>query len=360
MKLIPAALATLLLLQGALAAQQPAPRKTRTRAEVEDLIKRQGATAPDWFKTVKPNAPKTLDLSWPKNPGGAWDQSKNVGQYIWSVINENPSRWKEGVRFMHELMSTSKDKTVVRRAMYAAARMYHNLLEDYPRAAFWWRKAGEMKEGDEEETTLDLADTYWELGCREMAVELIDGYGADNTRHGSIIKLWSDMGEFDRAMKMAEARGGYVGFLCAGDACRAAQKFDEAVAWYEKVVALGKSDQGDEPRIFNRAQANIVAVKLFEALDLRRVRPGTWKADSLGYEAPVEVEVKVAGGRITSVKVTAHREKQFYSSLTETPRRIVEKQGVKGVDATTGATITSEAILNATAKALNQGMVKQK
>ena len=34
------------------------------------------------------------------------------------------------------------------------------------------------------------------------------------------------------------------------------------------------------------------------------------------------------------------------------PERIVQRQGFKGVDAVTGATVTSEAILNAAAKAV--------
>ncbi|HPY50061.1 MAG TPA: FMN-binding protein [Sedimentisphaerales bacterium] len=64
----------------------------------------------------------------------------------------------------------------------------------------------------------------------------------------------------------------------------------------------------------------------------------------------------VKDGRIQSVRVTSHEEKQFYSALTDTPNQIIAKQGVKGVDAVTGATMTSEAILNATAKALAEGM----
>ena len=66
------------------------------------------------------------------------------------------------------------------------------------------------------------------------------------------------------------------------------------------------------------------------------------------------VEVVVKAGRIASVKVTQHSEKQFYSAMTETPNKIVERQSVKDIDACTGATITSEAIINATAKALAQ------
>ena len=62
--------------------------------------------------------------------------------------------------------------------------------------------------------------------------------------------------------------------------------------------------------------------------------------------------MKVADGKIESVKVTAHKEKQFYSALTDTEASILELQSVRGVDGTSGATITSQAIVNAAAKAL--------
>ena len=58
---------------------------------------------------------------------------------------------------------------------------------------------------------------------------------------------------------------------------------------------------------------------------------------------------------MTSVKVTNHKEKQYYNSINDTPAQIIAKQGVKGVDTTTHATITSVAIINATAKALASG-----
>ena len=85
---------------------------------------------------------------------------------------------------------------------------------------------------------------------------------------------------------------------------------------------------------------------------MRKVPDGAYRSSSQGYEAPIEVEVVVKGQRIESVRVTQHREKQFYSAMSDTPAKIIAKQGVKGVDATSNATITSEAIINATAKAL--------
>jgi uncharacterized protein with FMN-binding domain len=84
------------------------------------------------------------------------------------------------------------------------------------------------------------------------------------------------------------------------------------------------------------------------------VADGSYKASSQGYEGPIEVTVAVAGGRIEDVRVTNHKEKQFYSALTDTPQKIIAKQSVKGIDTTSNATITSEAIVNATAKAIGQ------
>jgi uncharacterized protein with FMN-binding domain len=96
-------------------------------------------------------------------------------------------------------------------------------------------------------------------------------------------------------------------------------------------------------------------MRLFEKADVAKVADGTYKADSLGYEGPVEVEVTVQNHRIANVRVTQHKEKQFYAAISDTPAKIIAKQGVKGVDATSNATITSEAIINATSKALASG-----
>ena len=87
---------------------------------------------------------------------------------------------------------------------------------------------------------------------------------------------------------------------------------------------------------------------------LEPIPDGKYKADSFGYSGQVEVEVAVAGGWISDVRVSRHTEKQYYSSISETCANLIKKQGAKGVDATSGATITSEAIINATVKALTK------
>jgi uncharacterized protein with FMN-binding domain len=79
----------------------------------------------------------------------------------------------------------------------------------------------------------------------------------------------------------------------------------------------------------------------------------------MGYAGPIEVAVTVQSGRIASVEIAKHQEKQFYSAINDTTAKIVKQQGVKGVDATSSATLTSEAIINATAKALASGVRRE-
>ena len=90
--------------------------------------------------------------------------------------------------------------------------------------------------------------------------------------------------------------------------------------------------------------------------DLTRVPDGIYRSSSMGYEAQVHVEVAVRSGRIEDVRVTDHHEKQYYSSITDTCQKIIAKQGVTGIDATSSATMTSEAIINAAAKALAEAV----
>lgn len=335
-------LAALLLMVGS----SPAQALKRTRAEVEDLIKDAGAKPPDWWDQAALNYPDTLDLSWPDKPPGGWDNKKNVGQFLWDIINPNPGRWREGVKFLHHVMTVNaKNPAVVRKAQNSLGMLYAECLEDFPRAAFWWRKSG---------NAVGLANCYWRMGNKDMAVAEL---GKVNFVTTGTIQLWSAMGNLSKALTMAEAMAKAVpdiGYLAAGDALRLNGQYAKAIAEYEKVGALTKGS-GHLQKNKARALSAIEAVKLFDGLNLAKVADGTYSAESMGYEAPVKVDVTVKAGKIETVKVTDHHEKQFYSSLTDVPARIIAKQSVKGVDATSGATITSDAIINASAKALGQG-----
>jgi uncharacterized protein with FMN-binding domain len=341
-------------------------RVTRSRAEVEALIKQAGSTPPDWFESTPLDYPQSLDLSWPERPQGPWNPSKNVGQYLWSSINENPGRWRSGIRFLHHLLTVHKDSPEpLGRTIDSLGNSYFNLMQDWARAAFWWQKLAQRKPLGVF-NTVRLAECYWRLGCKQMAVEKLRE--VDRYISGSIVKLWADMGEVDKALKLAagmtqedvrtDASWVAEGHLLMGDTYRLHGRSREAIAAYQKVLAVpaeGKQ-KGRVERSHNRARANVEAIKVYDALDLKRIADGTYRATAPSYAGPLELAVTVAAGRIEEIKVTRSEDKQYYASFTAIPKQIIEKQSLKGIDAVTCATITSEAIVNATAKALAGAM----
>jgi uncharacterized protein with FMN-binding domain len=335
------------------------PKPTqRTQAEVRALIESEGSTPPEWYDSTPLDYPRTLDLSWPEPPQGPWDNQKNVGQYVWDIINPNPNRWRSGIRLMHFLLAEHKDDAKLsRRIMASLGGMYFRFFQDYPRAAFWWQKA---KVTPQSMDGVGLAECYWRLGNRQMALKLISG----KTFRLETIKLLGDMGQTDRAVKLAEdyaqrSKQPHWAWLAAADACRIKGDYRKAIAFYQRVLDAAELSNPDyDHRLKRRAEQSIEAIKLFDLLDIRRIPDGTYVDSSVGYEGLVQVTVTVQDGRIQDVEVSDHQEKQFYSALRDMPQQIIAKQSVKDVDATSRATITAEAIVSATAKALQKAGTK--
>ena len=257
---------------------QGAERVTRTQAEVEALIKKVGASSPQWWDSVKLTYPKTLDLNWPMKAPGKWNNQVNVGQYIWDVINPNPGRWKEGIRLVHHLMiKHQNDRAKLARAMQSLGAMFHNFTQDWPRAVFWWRMS--QKYGGQVDPTR-LANCYWQMGCEPMTREMLTRIGSDYTRNGAVIKLWADMGEIDKALQLAETKARtnrpQIAYLAAANACRQAGQYAKALNYYQKAVNAPQPAKKnlDLTRARQQAQEAIEAIKLYEMLDLSRVKDG--------------------------------------------------------------------------------------
>lgn len=342
---------------------ETASSPVRSRAEIENLIEEMGRMPPDWWDTTPLNYPKTLDLTWPEKPTGEWNAQKNVGQYLWDVIQPNEHKWREGIRLVHFLLEQHQgDRDKLGRDMFSLGRLYYLLLQDYARAAFWWRKAG-VEQGPNRPESVFLADCYWRLGSKPMALEYLN-----RMSRGAIpitaIKQLADMGETRMAVQIAEAaaRGGLadLAYLYAGDAYRIAGQYEQAVGYYDQVLKIEpRGTEGQVNRIKRaqtRARMNIAAIRVFDQLDLTSIPDGSYRGAAPAYGGELQVEVTVQGGRLRDVHVVRHEEKQYYAALTETPRKIIQKQGLQGVDATTGATITSEAIINATARAIGSAL----
>ncbi len=328
---------------------------SRSKVEIQKIIDDAGRTPPAWFESTKLNYPKTLDLSWPlKPPTKGWNQNKNMGQFIWSTVNENPSRWHSGIKLVHHCMTLHKDdKALLQRDMQKLGRMYFTLLQDYPRAAFWLQKA---KPSMSEPHGVHLAECYWRLGSHEMALDMMRGKSLAIVG----IKLLGDMGEVDGALAVAKAYSNSglsnQALLLAGDALRRNGRVDEALEYYQQVLdADDYRNAAYKDRLQARARDTMQMISLYDKADVTKVADGTYSSDSIGYNGKLSLQVKVVGGRITSVDVTAHKEKQFYAAMTDTPANIIKAQSIQDIDATSGATITSQAIVNAAAKALAKG-----
>ena len=324
----------------------------RSRKQVNDLIKQVGPTPPDWYDSTPLEYPDTLDLAWPEPAPKPWNNRKNMGQYIWDKINSNDSKWRSGVKLMHHLLSVHKDDAEKsRRVMTSLASMYFRFFQDYPRAAFWWRQA---KVTSRSADGVSLAECYYRLGNKRMA---IDGLDSRRLRVGTI-KLLGNMGQTKQALQVADAYVKLVkepqwGLLAAGDACRTAKQYKKAISYYQRVVdSSDMKNESYDRRARSRALQSIDAIRQFELLDISKIADGKYEAESLAYEGPIGVSVTVLSGKIQKVEITKHKEKQFYSALRDIPAQIVAKQSVKDVDATSRATITAEAIVSATAKAL--------
>lgn len=84
-------------------------------------------------------------------------------------------------------------------------------------------------------------------------------------------------------------------------------------------------------------------------------KAGTYTAEAEGHNGIVKVEVTVSESAITNVKVTEHGETAGIAdgALENLPAKIVEMNSAD-VDAVSGCTETSEAIINAVKEALKE------
>ncbi|MGI6151082.1 MAG: FMN-binding protein [Christensenellales bacterium] len=87
--------------------------------------------------------------------------------------------------------------------------------------------------------------------------------------------------------------------------------------------------------------------------------PGTYRGEGDGYGGTLEVDVTVDEYGITDVTIVSHNEdpKVAGEALTALPEAIMQAQSAD-VDAVSGATMTSDAIVSAVMNALGLAMVQ--
>ena len=92
------------------------------------------------------------------------------------------------------------------------------------------------------------------------------------------------------------------------------------------------------------------------AAEAAALKDGTYTAEGKGIGGKVPVTVTVKDGKVSEVKVGGNSETQGIGSkaIEQLPAKIVEANGLEGVDAVSGATVTSKAIFTAVEDCLSQ------
>lgn len=327
----------------------PAPASgpaTLTADEVNHVIDQAGKTQPDWWNAVKMTQPKTLDLTWKKGEG--MFELLSLSEYLEKTIRPDKANWKLGIRVVSLSVDANKDQPEkLRISQEAMGDMYLGMMADYTRAAWWYRQVGNENVDDR------LALCYWKLGCPSLASDVLSKHITDPTERLGCIRMWGALGEAQKAIDMAEATAKdkpAQAYLAAGDALRLAGKFDQAVTYYEKIAAIHNLK---DDKLKELARTNADLLTRLQKLDLSKVKDGRYSGNSaVGYRGSLSVEVTVKSGKIAAVRVADQKEDQALLALTEIPKRIVAAQGIAGVDAITGATSSSDAVVLATVAAL--------
>ncbi|MGE5610082.1 MAG: FMN-binding protein [Bacillota bacterium] len=172
--------------------------------------------------------------------------------------------------------------------------------------------------------------------------------------------------QLDRAMKdlppkpwaissMANVHNAYGDlYVQMGQIDKAKQHYAEAIRLYPT------SDQPYGRHLLHRYAAKVqtkLDLLTMQGLEMAKLRDGVYLGKSLGYgDTNMEVTVTIAGGKIADMQVK-HQEKIELGATRIIPRQIIARQSLK-VDAVTGATVTSQAIVDGTFEALKKAGLK--
>jgi len=143
-------------------------------------------------------------------------------------------------------------------------------------------------------------------------------------------------------------------FVEIADGELAAGRSDQAEAAYRAATtATGRLPEGTPSNFLAPGSVARAAIRRLTAqgLQFSRVADGTYRGEAYGYNAPVGVRLTFQDGRCTELHVTDLGDKRPLDAYRVLPDRILETQSLE-VDAVTGATVTSRAIVSAATEAV--------
>ena len=188
----------------------------------------------------------------------------------------------------------------------------------------------------------NLASLYVRFGEPEKAIEILTA-GLERLPDPP----WHIMNEAGLHDSLGDV------YAKVGDTEKAAQEYRTAM----KLFPTSKQPYGRHlmPRHVAKTQSKL-DLMLRKALDLGKLRDGTYQGRSLGYGKELHATVMIRGGRIIDIRLR-HQEKIEQGATKLIPKQIIEKQSLD-VDAITGATVTTQAIVEATYRALLRAGLK--
>lgn len=125
------------------------------------------------------------------------------------------------------------------------------------------------------------------------------------------------------------------------------------------MTALGKLGRSLRRKIVIMKKFIVAAAAALLAVGAAQAatyKDGTYTGEGKGRESMIQVQVTVAGGKISDVKVVKHGETEMIiqAPIDTMLPEIVKKNGVEGVDSVGGATLSSEGIKAAVKDALSK------
>jgi len=137
-------------------------------------------------------------------------------------------------------------------------------------------------------------------------------------------------------------------------------QLEKAKASYREAIRLfplGKPPYGQHllPRKARKVGGKLRLLTL-NSLAGTQLKDGTFRESAVGYSGDIHLTVRTQGGRIVDIQVK-HQEKIDQNASTIIPRRIIARQGLQ-VDGITGATVTKDALVTGTLRALKQAGLK--
>lgn len=121
-----------------------------------------------------------------------------------------------------------------------------------------------------------------------------------------------------------------------------------------KVTKTNKKNNNNN----NKTNTTTKPVEIPKPAENITYKDGTYTAEAEGFDGPVKVTVTIKDGKITAITNTNTDTKEYFNKAwSKIQPSILQKQAVYGVDTVSGATFSSNGILQAVQKALEQASV---